>query len=206
MTSKKPKSGPTDEELLAQFDDLGTESKESKTKPPSAKPSQSHEEADPLAELENLAQERPKSRPHTPRNVPNSTGPPRYSSDLASGVRTSEDKQQTRKSVESTRTFHQGQTPTENTTAELAKKLQDGVREVQEQGSGEDTGSGGGWWGGLMATASAAVKQAEALAKDLRENEEAQKWAEQVKGNVGVLRSYGEFGFGNILSDAYCVS
>ena len=206
MASKKPKSGPTDEELLAQFDDLATETKESKTKPPSAKPSQSQEEADPLAELENLAQERPKSRPHTPRNIPNPTGPPRHSSDFASGVRTSEDKQQTRKSVESTRTFHQAQTPTENTTAELAKKLQDGVREVQEQVSGEDTSSGGGWWGGLMATASAAVKQAEALAKDLRENEEAQKWAEQVKGNVGVLRSYGEFGVKTTLSDAYRVS
>lgn len=46
-----------------------------------------------------------------------------------------------------------------------------------------------------MATASAAVKQAEALAKEIRENEEAQRWAEQVKGNVGALRGLGRFFF-----------
>ena len=56
---------------------------------------------------------------------------------------------------------------------------------VQEQSSG------GGWWGGIFATASAAVKQAEALAKEIQKNEEAQRWAEQVKGNVGVLRGFG---------------
>ena len=51
--------------------------------------------------------------------------------------------------------------------------------------------SGGGWWGSVFSTATAAVKQAEALAKEIRQNEEAQRWAEQVKGNVGALRGFG---------------
>jgi len=50
---------------------------------------------------------------------------------------------------------------------------------------------GGGWWGGIFGAASAAVKQAEALAREIQKNEEAQRWAEQVKGNVGALRGLG---------------
>ena len=34
----------------------------------------------------------------------------------------------------------------------------------------------------MFSAATAAVKQAETLAKEIRSNEEAQKWAEQVKG------------------------
>lgn len=55
----------------------------------------------------------------------------------------------------------------------------------------QEQSSGGGWWGGIFATATAAVKQAEALAKEIKKNEEAQRWAEQVKGNVGALRGLG---------------
>jgi len=53
------------------------------------------------------------------------------------------------------------------------------------------SGGGGGWWGGIFGAASAAVKQAEALAREIQKNEEAQRWAEQVKGNVGALRGLG---------------
>lgn len=53
------------------------------------------------------------------------------------------------------------------------------------------SGGGGGWWGGIFGAASAAVKQAEALAREIQQNEEAQRWAEQVKGNVGALRGLG---------------
>ena len=199
MTSKKSRSGPTDDDLLAELEGLGTESQETKTKqqPASSKSSkatsssiQSREAADPLVELENLAaQERPKSRPHTPRNVPGSAG--RTSADAGSGTRILEEKAQTqtRKSADSTRSFHQPSAPVDNAAAELGRKAQEGLQQAQEQVSSV----GGGWWGALTATATAAVKQAEAIAKDLRENEEAQKWAEQVKGNVGVLRSYGEY-------------
>ena len=46
-----------------------------------------------------------------------------------------------------------------------------------------------------MGAATAAVEQArtqaEALAKEIQKNEEAQKWAEHMKGNAAMLRSYG---------------
>jgi hypothetical protein len=35
------------------------------------------------------------------------------------------------------------------------------------------------------------MKQAEAAVKEIQNNEEAQKWAQQVKGNVGALRDLG---------------
>ena len=202
MASKKGKVAPTDEELLAQFEGLGDEDHSSgqATKSlggriPRTSTTQQQSEADLLAELNNLAQERPKSRPHTPR-VPatsaaqaspkrtlTATPPP------AAPTRTSEEKlpAQTRKSGDSTRSFHQSFTvgteiddldvgPDKNAAIVPEPKLQ----------------STGSWWGGFVATASAAVKQAEALAKEIQKNEEAQRWAEQVKGNVGALRGLGK--------------
>jgi len=54
----------------------------------------------------------------------------------------------------------------------------------------------GGGWGGLLSTATAAAdaakKQAEAAYQELQKNEEAKRWAEQVRGNVGTLRGYGD--------------
>ena len=47
-----------------------------------------------------------------------------------------------------------------------------------------------------MSTATAAMKQAESAYKELQQNEEAKKWAEQVKGlgnlDVSALRTYGK--------------
>ena len=60
-----------------------------------------------------------------------------------------------------------------------------------QQSSEEGAGWWGGWSGGLFATATAAMKQAEAAVKEIQNNEEAQKWAQQVKGNVGALRDLG---------------
>jgi hypothetical protein len=37
------------------------------------------------------------------------------------------------------------------------------------------------------------MKQAEAAVKEIQQNEEAKKWANQVRGNVDVLRGFGEF-------------
>jgi hypothetical protein len=92
-----------------------------------------------------------------------------------------------RKSGESTRSFHQGLTP----GSEDAKAAE--LQPVQEA---EKQQSGGGWWGSVFATAtataSAAVKQAEAAVKEIQANEEAQKWAQQVRGNVGALRGLGK--------------
>lgn len=58
--------------------------------------------------------------------------------------------------------------------------------------------AGGGWWGGILSTATGVMKQAEAAYSQIQQNEEAKKWAEQVKGlgsgiDVNVLKSYGEF-------------
>ena len=193
MASKKAKAAITDEELLAQFDELegGDETASQTTKPASNKPpakaappTQSQEEADLLAELDNLAQERPKSRPHTPR-VGASVPPAAQASPKRASTATPPPGAQTRKSGESTRSFHQSFVPGEDKPAQPEPTKQ-APTDAAPQVSG-----GGGWWGGIMATATAAVKQAEALAKEIQKNEEAQRWAEQVKGNVGVLRSYG---------------
>ena len=46
----------------------------------------------------------------------------------------------------------------------------------------EKSGGGGGWWGSMFSAATAAVTQAQSLAKEIRGNEEALKWAEQVRG------------------------
>ncbi|MCJ1388716.1 hypothetical protein MMC18_001565 [Xylographa bjoerkii] len=198
MASKK--AAPTDEELLAQFDTITVEDNTTENNPKTAsgrpprapQASQQQSEADPFAELNNLVQERPKSRPHTPRIAPTpvAQSSPKQSSTanlaLAASARTSEEKAttQTRRSGDSTRSFHQSFTPgTEAVDPEL-EKFAVPVPESKAQSTGS-------WWGGIVATASAAVKQAEALAKEIQKNEEAQRWAEQVKGNVGALRGLG---------------
>ncbi|KZF24522.1 hypothetical protein L228DRAFT_281586 [Xylona heveae TC161] len=173
-------------------------------------------ENDLLAELGNLAAERPASRSHTPRAVSssnrkspmpaandnNGTPPP-----PAASERTSEDKLAAststlpRKSGESTRPLHRAATPNEF----LEKSSSDSSITASQQPSApsvpptaqqqQQQSNGGGWWGGIFATASAtasaAVKQAEAAVKEIQKNEEAQRWAEQVKGNVGLLKGIG---------------
>jgi hypothetical protein len=63
------------------------------------------------------------------------------------------------------------------------------VKNVGSSGAG---GGRGGWWGGFLSTASAAVSQAQAAVREIQKNEEAQRYLEQVKGNVGALRGFGE--------------
>ena len=207
MASKKSKAAPTDEELLAQFEGLGDDDQTTK-KAPKAPTStrtprtpataQQQSEADLLAELDSLAQERPKSRPHTPRPQSSTASPVLHSPKrVATGTpppgstRSSEERggaQQSlpRKSGESARSFHQSFTP-----ADSEHEPEPEAAVPQPQSQSQPQSSGGGWWGGIFATATAAVKQAEALAKEIQKNEEAQRWAEQVKGNVGALRGLG---------------
>jgi hypothetical protein len=178
--AKKPL---TDEELLAELDNIdgstnktpsaGTPSRPLK-KAPTGK-------ADPLAdleELESLAKAKPSSRPSTPRLASNL---PRGAN--RSPVRRSGEERKSAESVTSTTTGGGGQgfTPT--------SESEENVPVVQ-------AAQGGGWWGGILATASAAVKQAETAVKDLQNNEEAQKWADSVRGNlnVGALKGLSEFG------------
>jgi hypothetical protein len=199
------KKTATDEELLAQFDGIAS------TDPPpptSSTPSRSGlkpskpalDNSDPLAELESLAKAKPTSRPNTPKlsstaGLNRTRSPVRrdaHTPPSSGSGRNSEDKTRAsalpRRSGESTRSFHQGLAPASEesqTPGELGS-----VPETEKQQSG------GGWWGGIFATASAtasaAVKQAEAAVKEIQQNEEAQKWAQQVRGNVGALRGLGK--------------
>ncbi|KAI9838826.1 MAG: hypothetical protein M1819_004032 [Sarea resinae] len=197
----------TDDELSKLFEGLGEEDsapdpppKASAAKASAAKASKPtvpaiQSEQDLLAELDNLAAERPASRPHTPkiaapagqgsakRGGATGTPPPTLSS------RGSEDRTLPRKSGESTRSFHRSLTPSAATAATAMAEVPEAVAPAA---SSEQPQQSGGWWGGIFATASAAVKQAEAAVKEIQKNEEAQRWAEQVKGNVGALRGIGD--------------
>ena len=183
MATKK--GAPTNEELLAQFDELDDAAKDErprKSTPSNAKAAPRNEgpgAVDPMADLSNLVQDRPKSRPGTPRAAPAPSSPKRGSTPTPAAA------VQARKSGESTRSFHQSFRPADAASDALDDPAKKDAPEA------DASASSGGWWGGIMATASAAVKQAENLAKEIQKNEEAQRWAEQVKGNVGALRSYG---------------
>ncbi|KAI4617061.1 uncharacterized protein J4E87_008574 [Alternaria ethzedia] len=154
-----------------------------------------------LDELEQLGKAQPAaprqiSRPNTPKVASSSTT---SSSRRAPGVatpsstgsaRTSEDNRPSvpRKSGESTRSYHQSFAPTQE---EPAKQQ---APEPQEEKQSGGSWWGGGW-GGLVSTATAAAetarKQAEAAYQEIQKNQEAQRWAEQVRGNVGALRGIG---------------
>lgn len=86
-----------------------------------------------------------------------------------------------RVSGEATREYHQG------VPAAAAEEVPQAKAQSDAAGGG-----GGGWWGSMFSAATAAVKQAETLAKEIRGNEEAQRWAEQVRGNIGHLQSIGK--------------
>lgn len=193
MATKKPsKAVPTEDELNKLFEGLGDEPQvPSKGVPKASKTAPAQSEQDLLAELdnlENLGAQQP-SRPHTPRvqSIKRSTATPPPASS-----RNSEEKSTApRKSGDSTRSYHTSFTP-----SATSSDLQEAERKAPIAQPAEEpvAPSGGGWWGGIFATASAAVKTAEAAVKEIQQNEEAKRWAEQVKGNVGALRGFGEMG------------
>ena len=192
-------SRKTDAELLAELESLGIEdpnaSQQSNPGPKPATassiPSQGGEDEDVFRDLQaQLAVKPSTSRPTTPRlsssttsggtkradHTPASSGPP-------SG-RTSEDRARNAPAAARTsgegRAYHQSYTP--------------GSSEAQSESAPapvEKKAEGGGWWGSIFSTATAAVKQAETLAKEIRSNEEAQRWAEQMRGNMKNLQTFG---------------
>jgi hypothetical protein len=195
MSSKRSKA-PADDDFDELFEGIGDDSavkKSTKSKSTTSKPRNDKPEKDILAELESeLGGEEPAARPHTPRiketkRTSTATPPP-------ATARLSEDKPTAavRKSADSTRSFHASFTP-----SATSSDLQDAEKKapVEPQQTASAAG-GGGWWGGIFATATAtanaAMKQAEAAYKEIQQNEEAKKWAEQVKGNVGALRGLGK--------------
>jgi Family of unknown function (DUF5427) len=192
MATKKTKK--PDDDLLAQLDDLGAQAASRPSKSIATRaarqgqPSQSSQtEQDLLAELGNLAQ-RPASRPGTPSLKPNaatagSRSPTR--STATPPARSSEEKSQSgqRKSNDSTRSTYQAFTPATTTTEESPEPSE----------STPAPAKSGGWWGSILSTATAAVTQAQAAVQEIQKNEDAQRYFEQVRGNVSTLRGFGTF-------------
>jgi hypothetical protein len=160
------------------------------------------QDADALKELEELEAlekfqrpevARPASRPNTPKLSSSTASSNRRTAGVVTpsstgSARTSEDRPAPpRKSGESTRSFHQSFTPTQLEAATPAPQ------------PAEARPAGGSWWGGgwggiissATEAANAAKKQAEAAYQEIQKNQEAQRWAEQVRGNVGALRGIG---------------
>ncbi|KAH7406585.1 maintenance of telomere capping protein 1 [Phaeosphaeria sp. MPI-PUGE-AT-0046c] len=153
------------------------------------------EELEALEKFQRPEVPRPASRPNTPKVAPSSTA---SSNRRTAGVvtpsstgsaRTSEDRAAApRRSGESARSFHQSFAPTEE--EQPAKPAPQPAEAKQAGGSWW-----GGGWGGIISSATeaanAAKKQAEAAYQEIQKNQEAQRWAEQVRGNVGALRGIG---------------
>lgn len=181
------------DDLLAQLDDL---SAQAQTRPKTSasrisKPSTSSQsEQELLAELGNLAQ-RPASRPATPSLKPNTVrsaarSPTRTSTATPPPGRSSEEKSNSggqRKSGDSTRSGTQAAFTPATTSTESPDEVESAPVPAPQKS--------GGWWGGILSTATAAVSQAQAAVKEIQKNEEAQRWAEQMRGNVGALRGLG---------------
>ncbi|KAH7155667.1 maintenance of telomere capping protein 1 [Dactylonectria estremocensis] len=191
MASRKTKAVADDD-----FDDLfsGIDTKPKKASNLKGKPTSAASKAiadqDILADLESeLASEQP-SRPHTPRlkdvAARRSTATPPAADDRAALVG--------RKSTDSARSLRTTFTPSATSSDAHESEKRPAVEPVVEEAPAP--ASGGGWWGGILSTASAAMKQAEAAVSQIQQNEEAMKWAEQVKGlkgiDVGSLQKYGD--------------
>lgn len=191
MGSKKPA------DLLAELDSLGAGAaarppKSTRTPRPGQQGQSSQTEQDLLAELGSLAQ-RPASRPGTPSLKPNpsatgSKSPKRDSTATPPQGRSSEEKSNggagQRKSGDSTRSLQPTFTPATTTTEESPEPTPPAPQPVK---------AGGGWWGGILSTATAAVSQAQAAVREIQQSEDAQRYLEQVKGNVGALRGLGNY-------------
>ncbi|KAK0735242.1 maintenance of telomere capping protein 1 [Lasiosphaeria miniovina] len=189
MASKRTKPvAPTDDELGELFEGIGDDAAPRKTaKPAPAKSKQPDDDI--LAELENELGDTTPARPHTPRvreaapktslakRASTNTPPPGADAPAA-----------TRKSADSTRSYHASFTPSA-TSSELQESERKAPVEPPQPAAAP---SGGSWWGGLLSTATAAMKQAEAAVKEIQQNEEARKWADQVRGNVDTLKGLGD--------------
>lgn len=181
MASKKtkPTAGDDVDELFSGLDLEKKPKKTTKTKPTSAA-SKAIADQDILADLESELAEQP-SRPHTPR-IKDATR--RSTATPPAG--------DPRKSTDSARSLKATFTPSATSSELLENEKKPTAEPVQDA---TPQTSGGGWWGGILSTASAAMKQAEAAVTQIQQNEEAKKWAEQVKGirglDVNTLRNYG---------------
>lgn len=184
------------DELFSGIGDKNTQSPAAGKTPVSAKPKPGD---DILAELESELGEKPKapSRPHTPRvAVGAATKAPaaRASLDEPKSTTSTTAANLPRKSVESARGAHAASFTPSATSSELqeSERTKGTVEQQQQQQEQQAPAAGGGWWGGILSTATAAMKQAEAAVKEIQQNEEAKKYLESVRGNVGALRGLGK--------------
>lgn len=205
MSNLKSKPAATDEEISKLFEgiDEGSVSAVETTRPAqktSRVPMQSPAEPDQLlAELDHLTLERPGSRSNTPK-LPSSTARNTTKSPKP-GINLSEGGNVIKESAASQRAPRSSAESSDSRSASFTPAASHGEADsaLDESGRGEGassrleapTSSGGGWLGSIFATATAAVKTAEAAVKEIQQNEEAKRWAEQVKGNVGALRGLG---------------
>nr|OQO24863.1 hypothetical protein B0A51_07861 [Rachicladosporium sp. CCFEE 5018] len=184
------------DDLLADLDNLGVDEQPPprSTTPsvPSSKPGPVSSDDDLFGDLQAQLAARPSqqtSRPGTPRVASSTTSAatrPGYtpaSSGPPSGRTSSEDR--ARRSMASIggerrsgegREFHRAVTPGQD---------EEPLQQEKAAAPVAQTSGGGGWWGSLTSAASAAVKQAETLAKEISGNEEAQRWADQVRSIGG---------------------
>ncbi|KAK7431260.1 hypothetical protein QQZ08_002301 [Neonectria magnoliae] len=194
MASKKTKAAAAaaadDDNLDELFSGIDIKPKKAsnlKSKPTSAA-SKAIADQDIFADLESELEQ--PSRPHTPRlkevAARRSTATPPAGDDRTAQVG--------RKSTDSARSLRTTFTPSATSSDAHESERKPAVEPVIEEAPAEPTG--GGWWGGILSTASAAMKQAEAAVSQIQQNEEAKKWADQVKGlkgiDVGSLRNYGD--------------
>lgn len=199
MASKKTKPAAAGDDIDDLFEGIGDnaappkKSLEKKPKPTTAA-SKAMADNDILAELEKDLEQ--PSRPHTPRLKETAAkGIPKRSA-----TPTTDDKSTApRKSTDSARSLRASFTPSA-TSSDLqepekrpAEQLAAASSSAASPEAAPAAAAGGGWWGGIFNTATAAMKQAEAAVKEIQKNEEAKKWAEQVRGNVGGLRALGKF-------------
>ncbi|OLN85411.1 Maintenance of telomere capping protein 1 [Colletotrichum chlorophyti] len=200
MASKKTKAPAAGDDIDELFEGIGDDapkkSLEKKPKPTTAA-SKAMADQDILAELEKDLEQ--PSRPHTPRLKETAA----KSLPKRSATPTTDDKSSApRKSTDSARSLRASFTP-----SATSSDVQETEKRPAEQPAAAATASsstssaeaaapaaatGGGWWGSVFSTATAAMKQAEAAVKEIQKNEEAKKWAEQVRGNVGGLRALGD--------------
>lgn len=199
MASKRGNEPSADTEIDELFEGIDTRKAATNPAKPaaSAKPKASD---DILAELENELGEKAPSRPHTPRvreptKPAKRTGTP--SADTPAARASLEQPSSIRKSVESTRSPQTASSASAAPTSSGLQHESDKTKAPVEQSQSPPSATaatasaGGGWWGGILSTATAAMKQAEAAVKEIQQNEDAKKWAEQVRGNVGALKGLG---------------
>lgn len=198
MASKKTsKAAPANDDIDDLFSGIGGDATAKKTTS-SSKTSKSTSKSaaaadkDILADLESELTQQPASRPHTPRAGKRSTATPPIADDkFAAAARKSTDSAHSlRASFTPSATSSEPQESEKRVPVEQAPAIQ---QQQQQQQAQEN--AGGGWWGGILSTATSAMKQAEAAYKEIQQNEEAKKWADQVRGlshlDVSTLRSYG---------------